>query len=325
MVRCGIIGFAFGEGVYQALQTAPGAVVVGVANPGQARREKAAAYGLWTTPDYRELLARDDIDAVFICSPNHLHCEQVLAAAAAHKHLFLEKPSALTLEEVDRMAAACEAAGVINFVDYTMRFRVAARTMKQFVEEKRLGELMNCWIMRFRGFGHYAAGHRHQAVVHPEHSGGWCLHHAVHAVDLAVYIGGEVKDVYARFEKSSPEAPSEESVHALMSYRAGGTATVADQVSILRGQWMGVVGSLGAVAFHDGILEIHREEHGPDRRLVERHVISSDDTLGAACRSFIRCLEQGERPVATIRESRRTLEIILALHESAKKGQKVAV
>ncbi|PJF45716.1 MAG: hypothetical protein CUN48_17475, partial [Candidatus Thermofonsia Clade 3 bacterium] len=88
--------------------------IVGVATT-RAETAQAAAAELgcdfWTA-DYRELLARPEIEAVDICVPNHMHAEIVEAAAAAGKHIYCEKPLAMNVAEGKRMAAAVERAGV---------------------------------------------------------------------------------------------------------------------------------------------------------------------------------------------------------------------
>src|SRR5205809_288011 len=72
--------------------------------------------------DYRELLAREDIDAVTITTPNAAHCEQALAAFAAGKHVFCEKPLGLDVAEARRMAEAASASGRIHQVAFTFRY-----------------------------------------------------------------------------------------------------------------------------------------------------------------------------------------------------------
>jgi predicted dehydrogenase len=98
------------------------------------------------TDDYRQLLARADIDAVDICVPNHLHAEIVLAAAAAGKHIYCEKPLAMDVAEARAMVAAVEAAGVITQMTFNFRFFPAVLRAQQLMQEGFLGR-----IFSFRG------------------------------------------------------------------------------------------------------------------------------------------------------------------------------
>ena len=91
--------------------------------------------------DWRDLLKRDDIDAVDICTPNNSHAEIAIAAAEAGKMILCEKPLALNPEEGERMCQAVEKAGVANTVWYNYR-RVPAVTMaKHLIDEGVLGKI----------------------------------------------------------------------------------------------------------------------------------------------------------------------------------------
>ena len=93
--------------------------------------------------DWRKLIARDDIDAVDICTPNNSHAEIAIAAAEAGKMILCEKPLALNTAEGEQMVAAVEAAGVPNTVWYNYR-RVPAVTMaKQLIDEGKLGRIFH--------------------------------------------------------------------------------------------------------------------------------------------------------------------------------------
>ncbi len=93
--------------------------------------------------DWRELLKRDDIDAVDICTPNNLHCEIALAAAAAGKMILCEKPLAMNVAEGRQMVEAVEKAGVPNTVWYNYRRVPAVSLAKQLIDEGRLGRIFH--------------------------------------------------------------------------------------------------------------------------------------------------------------------------------------
>jgi predicted dehydrogenase len=122
--------------------------VVGVATSRAETAQAAAAEigcAYWTD-DYRQLLTRADVDAVDVCVPNHLHAEIVLAAAAAGKHIYCEKPLAMNVAEARAMVAAVEAAGVITQMTFNFRFFPAVLRAQQLVQEGFLGR-----IFSFRG------------------------------------------------------------------------------------------------------------------------------------------------------------------------------
>ncbi len=113
-LRLGLVGAQFIGNVYvHALQRVPDADLVAVASPNSAA-QFAELYNIsGHYRGYQSMLANADIDAVLIATPNDLHHEICLAAAAAGKHVLCEKPLALSLAQADEMIAACERAGVV--------------------------------------------------------------------------------------------------------------------------------------------------------------------------------------------------------------------
>lgn len=93
--------------------------------------------------DWREVLKRDDIDAVDICTPNNLHAEIAIAAAEAGKMILCEKPLAMDAAEGEKMCQAVEKAGVKNTVWYNYRRAPAVTLAKQLIDEGRLGRIFH--------------------------------------------------------------------------------------------------------------------------------------------------------------------------------------
>lgn len=123
-LRIGVIGVAGRGGLADhAHDPDDGVRLVAGADPQQkfldTFREKYTPD--FVTQDYRELLARDDVDAVFICSPDHCHEEQSVAALNAGKAVYLEKPMAITTEGCDRILAAAVASGAKLYLGHNMR------------------------------------------------------------------------------------------------------------------------------------------------------------------------------------------------------------
>lgn len=110
------------------------------------RNEKAlktavSVYGGKAYTDYHDLLARGDIDAVDICLPHHLHAEAAVAAAKAGKHLLVEKPIAITMEDADRIIEAARRARVKLMVAENHTFTPAHRLAKELVDQGRIGRI----------------------------------------------------------------------------------------------------------------------------------------------------------------------------------------
>lgn len=154
--------------------------------------------------DWRKMIARDDIDAIDICTPNNSHAEIAIAAAEAGKMILCEKPLALNPAEGERMISAVEKAGVPNTVWYNYR-RVPAVTMaKQLIDEGRLGRIF-----------HYRANFLQDWTISEDVPQGgaalWRLDVAAagsgvtgdllaHCIDTAIWLNGSIKNVSAMTE-----------------------------------------------------------------------------------------------------------------------------
>jgi myo-inositol 2-dehydrogenase/D-chiro-inositol 1-dehydrogenase len=140
--------------------------------------------------DWRELVARDDLDGVLICSPSAHHCEQVIAAAGTGKHVFCEKPIDLDLHRIDEALAAVGRAGVILQLGFNRRFDRNFAALRQRIAEGAIGAP---WLLRISA--------RDPAPPPAEYvrgSGGLFADMTVHDFDLARFLTGqEVAEVSA--------------------------------------------------------------------------------------------------------------------------------
>jgi predicted dehydrogenase len=154
--------------------------------------------------DWRTIIARDDIDAVDICTPNDKHAEIAIAAAAAGKMILCEKPLARSVEEAEQMLKAVEVAGVKNTVWYNYRRVPAVTLAKKIVDSGKLGKIF-----------HYRANFLQDWTINPELPQGgdalWRLDVEAagsgvtgdllaHCIDTAMWLNGGIKDVSAMTE-----------------------------------------------------------------------------------------------------------------------------
>lgn len=117
----------------------------------------------WTTSDWRELVARKDLDVIGVFTPDNLHAEPVVAALEAGKHVFSEKPMAISVADCDRMLAAWRASGKRLMVGHNMRYSDAFLTLRDVVQSGRLGEVHAVWVRHFVGMGGWYYFHDYRA------------------------------------------------------------------------------------------------------------------------------------------------------------------
>jgi len=158
-VRIGVIGAGLRGGLAKYWHKPDGeSEIVALADISEARQEKfqeMIGSPLFLTKDYKDLLNKDDIDAIAVLSPDYLHEEHVIAALQAGKHVYSEKPLAITVEGCDRILEAWKASGKHLMVGFNMRYMSMYQTMKGLIDSGAIGELKAVWVRHFVGFGGY--------------------------------------------------------------------------------------------------------------------------------------------------------------------------
>ncbi|HYO89878.1 MAG TPA: Gfo/Idh/MocA family oxidoreductase [Candidatus Limnocylindrales bacterium] len=195
-VRVGVIGVGFiGRVHLESLSRVPEAKVVAIADIEPVRlAEQAEIFGIKDTyADYKEMLARPDIDAVTVCLPNDMHAPATIDALKAGKHVLCEKPLATSTAEALAMTEAAKAANRALMVAFSHRRRGDVKWLKQAIEDGMLGDLYFGKAMWLRRAGIPFWG---EWFTKKEHSGGGPLIDlGVHMLDMALYLMGEPRVV----------------------------------------------------------------------------------------------------------------------------------
>ncbi|NLE99970.1 MAG: Gfo/Idh/MocA family oxidoreductase [Anaerolineales bacterium] len=156
-LRIGMIGVSGRGGLWRHWHAPEGrsVVVAGVDIKPEALEAFRSQHGgrPFTSTDYREMLARPDVDAVAVTSPDFCHEEHAVAALEAGKHVFCEKPLAITIEGCDRILRAWQRAGSRLMVGFNMRYMSIFRVMREIIESGAIGEVRAAWVRHFVGMG----------------------------------------------------------------------------------------------------------------------------------------------------------------------------
>ncbi|MCM0646990.1 Gfo/Idh/MocA family oxidoreductase [Clostridium swellfunianum] len=146
--------------------------------------------------DYKELLAREDIEGVIIASPDYCHEEQAIAAFEAGKHIFLEKPVAITVEGAKKVLKKRDESGKTLLVGFVLRYNKLYKKMKELIESGVIGELKTGWILHSVGAGSDWYFHDWHGLM--ENTGGLLLQKGSHDFDIINWIvDSKVKRVAA--------------------------------------------------------------------------------------------------------------------------------
>ncbi|KOF09277.1 dehydrogenase [Planococcus glaciei] len=217
----------------------------------------AAQFG-WAehTSDWKALVSRDDIDLIDINAPSNAHKEIAVAAAEAGKHLYCEKPLALSLQDSRDMLDAAERAGVKHMVGFNYRFAPAAMLAKKLIDEGRLGDIY-----------HFRAWFLQDWLVDPDFPLAWRLQKEIagsgahgdlgaHLIDMSHYLIGDITEVIGMSETFIKERPLPEETGGLSATSGKttetGPVTVDDATLFLARFGNGALGSFEATRFATG-------------------------------------------------------------------------
>jgi predicted dehydrogenase len=189
-----------------------------VARSSDPHRPFAETHGLALSGDFADVLADPNIDAVVLATPHSLHCEQVIAAAAAGKPVFCEKPLALTKAEAERAIAACERAGVVLGIGTDKRFYPALRELERCVKSGELGRIIHLEAH----FSNEVAGSFSEWRFSPDESpAGGLTGTGIHMLDALIELAGPVRRVQALLLSHKPPPDPLDSLSVLLEFEAG--------------------------------------------------------------------------------------------------------
>jgi predicted dehydrogenase len=318
-----------------AIKSIPAAELVAVCTRDAARGHAfVQKYGGVYFSDYRALLARDDVDAVTICTPHDLHAPMTIDAAAARKHVLVEKPMARTTAECDLMIAACERAGIALGVVFQMRFDPLARKLKALIDEGKLGRLI--WTttnaLWYRTDEYYRSGAWRGTFAHE--GGGVLINQAIHIIDLLLYLTGMPTRVTAQTRTLNHSIEVEDAALALLEYADNRLGLIQATVAAYPGypERLEILGTRGSAIYHRGQarLEWHLaepREDGEEKAEVSSGAAAPMDINAAGhiaqFEDFIAAIREQRTPRVDGREGRQSTAIVEAIYRSAR--ERVAV
>lgn len=251
-IKIGLVGLGTaGRSLPQAVAKTTGfSFVAGADLRREAREQYRAEFGIETYDSVAALCELDELDAVYVATPNPFHAEHAITALEHGKHVMVEKPMALTLEDCDRMIAAAEKNRVKLMVAHTRSFNPPIRKMREFISSGKLGRVTQVHTIRYSP---WLLRPREPVEINTELGGGVCYRQAPHQVDIARLLGGGmVRSVRAQAGRWSPGNSTEGNYSALLQFDGGVTATL----------------------IYDGY------GYFDDRELIEGDVFSGDKQLG---------------------------------------------
>ena len=327
-VRFGLLGAGMIAGYHAAaIRETPGAALVAVARDNPERRAEAeAAFGVPCLAP-TALLAREDVEAVVVCTPSGQHSREVIAAARHGKHVLVEKPMALSLAEADQAVQACAVAGVRFGVVLQRRADPVFQSIKAALDAGELGDptlaLVTIPYWRDMAYYHSARWRGTWALD----GGGALMNQGIHLVDLLVWWMGDPVAVQAQAATVAHDIEVEDVVSATFQFPGGAQGVLAATTAAAPGfpHRLEVYGTRGGI-------QVEGEAVFRWGRLGEpmRQAASAADAGAAAKPSgikmdnhqrviadFVAAVREDRPPLVTGQEGRRSLAAVLAVYAAA--------
>lgn len=296
----------------------------------------AALYSVPYYTDFDSMMRESRVDAVSVLTESGNHAKHVIALTKYGKHIVVEKPMALTLDDADAMIRACDAAGVKLFVVKQNRFNLPVIKLRQALEAGRFGKLV-LGTVRVRWC-------RPQAYYDQDKwRGTWALdggvlaNQASHHVDLLEWMMGEVDSVFAMSATSLVNIETEDTAVVALRFRSGALgiveATTAARPKDLEGS-ISVLGEKGAVEIGGFAVNKIRtwnfaESNADDSEVLSRYSVNPPDVYGFGHKSYyehvVECIRNNRRQLVDGLEGRKSLELISAIYESIESKREVAL
>jgi UDP-N-acetyl-2-amino-2-deoxyglucuronate dehydrogenase len=312
-----------------------GAKLVAVCDDVRERADAIASrFNVPALYDLDDLLARDDIDAVSVLTPSGMHPRHAIAVAKAGKHVIVEKPMALRLEDADAMIRACDQAGVKLFVVKQNRFNVPVVKAREALEAGRFGRLV-LGTVRVRWCRDQSYYDQDEWRGTWAYDGGVLSNQASHHVDMLEWFFGDVVSVHARAVTALVNIEAEDTAVATLKFRNGALgiieATTAVRPKDLEGS-LSILGEKGTVEIAGFAVNKIRhwqfaEELASDKDVMEKFSVNPPNVYGFGHQAYyehvVKCLSDQSPALVDGLQGRKSLELISALYESIETGREV--
>ena len=280
------------------------------------------------------MLKAEQIDCVSVLTESGAHAGNVVELAPYGKHIVVEKPMALTLDDADAMIAACDQHNCRLFVVKQNRFNVPVRKLREALDAGRFGKLVLGTVrVRWCRTQEYYDQDAWRGTW--ARDGGVLTNQASHHIDLLEWMMGDVDSVFAKSTTALVDIETEDTAVVVLKFRSGALgiieATTATRPKDLEGS-LSILGSTGAVEIGGfAVNEIRHwnfaDEDEYDSDVREKFSVNPPNVYGFGHKEYydhvVSCIDDDSAALVDGLEGRRSLELISAIYESVETGQEV--
>ena len=284
--------------------------------------------------DMDEMMQSESIDVVVVLTPSGLHAEHVINLSKYGKHIMVEKPMALTVEDTENMIYACDVNNIKLFIIKQNRFNVPVVKLREALDAGRFGKL-TLGTVRVRWA-------RHQAYYDQDPwrgtwamDGGVLTNQASHHVDMLEWMMGDVESVFAKMTTALADVETEDTAIVTLKFKNGALgiieATTATRPTNLEGS-ISILGEhgtvvVGGVAVNEMQTWVFEDEQEGDSSILEEFSVNPPNVYGFGHQAYyehvVDCIVNGSANLVDGLQGRKSIELISAIYESAETGKEV--
>ena len=324
MLRCASIGMGWwSDELADAVQGKSDAIRIATCftRSPEKRAAFAAKYGTQTHESYEAVLADDGIDAVILTTPHSTHAEQVIAAAAAGKHVFCEKPFTLNRASAEAAAEACAGAGVVLAIGQNRRYHSATQALKAMLEEGALGTILHAEA-NFSvpsALGYPPDLWRSNRIESPA---GSVTGLGIHMIDALIHLLGPIARVAAQAYRRAVPVDIDDTTSVLFAFESGVSGYLGTLFACPHTSYINIYGT-GGNAFAQ--VDNSRLTVQPADGAARDEPIEPQDTLRLELDEFAAAVAGAARFTVTPAEAVHGIAAMEALVAAAASGQWVQV
>ena len=340
MIRFGLVGcgnIAWRHSHLLGTGQIEGGVLSAVCDVDFARAsDLAKKFGVLAFDNFDDMMTSADLDVVVVLTPSGMHAEHVTRLAEYGKDIMVEKPMALTIDDADRMIAACDMFGCRLFVIKQCRFHSPVQALKGAITSGKLGRI-TLGTVRVRWARH--ASYYEDATWRGTWSmdGGVLTNQASHHLDLLEWLIGDVESVFARGTTALADIEAEDTAVVLLKFKSGAlgvveatTATrpvgLEGSISVLGTNGSVVVGGMAANELTTWSFEDHPID---DKTAFDEFGVNPQNLHGYGHKAYydhvVSCIKSGGPNLVDGFQGRKSVELINAIYESVETGKEVSI
>ncbi len=316
-----------------SIQELPNSRLVAVCSSSAERAADASEkFGVKAYSKVAELVAREDIDVVAVCTESGNHLEPAIAAARAGKHVLVEKPIEVSLERADELIAVCRSERVKLGVIFQNRYKPDYIRLKEAVRQGRLGKILlgNAYIKWYREEAYYSSS-KWKGTLEGD-GGAAFINQGIHTIDLLLDLMEDVESVYAKVKTTVHAIEGEDLGVALLNFKNGAMGTIEGGTSLYPGypERLEVFGENGSIILEGGQIAHWniKGEESPSAPSPGREASGSSDPMAvdyrlhmAQINDFVHAILENREPLVNGETARKSLELILAIYQSSKENR----